>query len=251
MALFGKLFEKKECSICNGEIGLLGNRKLEDGNMCKHCAAKLSPWFDDRRHSTIAQIEEQLAYREENKAEVAAFNTTRVFGEWTKIYLDEDAGKFMVTAAGSPKEIEEENPDVVSYAKVTGCEVDIDENKRELTKADKDGKQVSYVPAKFEYGYNFYIVIRVSHPYFDEIRVKINNSSVDVMVTGAQQPTTSAKYQQYKQKCEEIKKILLEGRQERRAVAGPKTAVSCPNCGASTIPDAAGRCEYCGGSVKG
>ena len=41
MGLFGKLFEKKECAICGGEIGLLGNRKLEDGNMCKACAAKL------------------------------------------------------------------------------------------------------------------------------------------------------------------------------------------------------------------
>ena len=31
MALFGKLFEKKQCSICGSDIGLLGNRKLEDG----------------------------------------------------------------------------------------------------------------------------------------------------------------------------------------------------------------------------
>ena len=27
---------------------MLGNRKLEDGNLCKDCAKKLSPWFDDR-----------------------------------------------------------------------------------------------------------------------------------------------------------------------------------------------------------
>ena len=63
MGLFGKLFEKKECDICGGEIGLLGNKKLEDGNMCKTCARKLSPWFEDRKSSTIAQIKEQLAYR--------------------------------------------------------------------------------------------------------------------------------------------------------------------------------------------
>ena len=63
MGLFGKLFEKKECSVCGGEIGLLGNRKLEDGNLCKGCAAKLSPWFSDRRQSTVAEIQEQLAYR--------------------------------------------------------------------------------------------------------------------------------------------------------------------------------------------
>ena len=67
MGFFGKIFDKKECSVCGGEIGLLGNRKLEDGNLCKECAKKLSPWFDDRRHSTVEQIESQLKYREENQ----------------------------------------------------------------------------------------------------------------------------------------------------------------------------------------
>ena len=67
MGLFGKLFDKKQCSICGGDIGLLGNRKLEDGNMCKNCAAKLSPWFSDRRESTVDQINAQLEYREQNR----------------------------------------------------------------------------------------------------------------------------------------------------------------------------------------
>ena len=34
MGLFGKIFEKKICDICGGEIGMLGNRKLDDVNMC-------------------------------------------------------------------------------------------------------------------------------------------------------------------------------------------------------------------------
>ena len=50
------LFDKKYCDICGAKIGLLGNRKLEDGNLCKNCAAKLSPWFSDRRQSTVAEI---------------------------------------------------------------------------------------------------------------------------------------------------------------------------------------------------
>ena len=54
------LFGKKYCDICGAEIGLLGNRKLEDGNMCKSCAAKLSPFFSDRRSSTVAEIKENL-----------------------------------------------------------------------------------------------------------------------------------------------------------------------------------------------
>ena len=52
MGLFD-VFKKKECCICGNEVGLIGNRKLEDGNMCSKCAKQLSPWFDDRRHSTM------------------------------------------------------------------------------------------------------------------------------------------------------------------------------------------------------
>ena len=61
------LFDKKYCDICGEKIGLLGNRKLENGNLCKNCAKKLSPWFSDRRNSTVDEIKAQLAYREENQ----------------------------------------------------------------------------------------------------------------------------------------------------------------------------------------
>ncbi len=271
MGFFGKIFEKKECAICGGEIGLLGNRKLEDGNMCKNCAAKLSPWFDDRRNSTVAQIEEQLAYREDNKAQVAVFRTTRVFGECTKLYLDEDAKKFMVTSAGSPNDLTKANPDVLDFGDVTGCDLDINEHRREITRADKDGKQVSYNPPRYEYQYDFYIIIRVRNPYFDEIKFKINRDSVDLesqapqrmastgagrFVSGTTRsfnPEYSVEYREYKMMGEEIKETLLQVRQETRdaaaASAAPKAAVTCPYCGATTTPDASGRCEYCGGAV--
>ena len=93
MGLFGKLFEKKSCDICGGDIGLLGNRKLDDGNLCKNCANKLSPWFSERRSSTVAQIREQLDYREKNREEVAKFHTTLTLGDHTKILFDEDNRK--------------------------------------------------------------------------------------------------------------------------------------------------------------
>ena len=70
------LFDKKYCDICGEKIGLLGNRKLEDGNLCKDCAKKLSPWFSDRRNSTVSEIKEQLAYREKNRERAAQFRTT-------------------------------------------------------------------------------------------------------------------------------------------------------------------------------
>ena len=279
MGLFGKLFSKKECSVCGGEIGLLGNRKLEDGNLCKSCAAKLSPWFSDRRQSTVAEIQEQLAYREENQGKVAAFRTTRTLGEHIKVLLDEDAGLFMVTSA---KNLAEANPDVLSFSDVTGCRLDIDESKTEIEYRNAEGERQSFTPKRYAYSYDFYIVINVNNPYFNEIRFKLNSRSVDndaetlldeeearsprgsfrmggmrggSLTSNAEEVRASVEYRQYEAMGAEIKDALLQVRQQVRdevtAAAAPKAAVTCPFCGATTTPDASGCCEFCGGAVNG
>ena len=170
------LFDKKYCDICGEKIGLLGNRKLEDGNLCKNCAAKLSPWFTERKQSTVEEIKEQLAYREANKEAVAAFHTTRTLGKDIKVLLDEDNGKFMVTSA---RNIAEANPDVLSFGDVTGCDLDIEEGRTEIEYEDREGNRQSFNPRRYAYHYDFYMTIHVNHPYFDEIRFKLNDSSVD------------------------------------------------------------------------
>lgn len=280
MGIFGKLFDKKECAFCGGEIGLLGNRKLEDGNMCKDCAKKLSPWFSDRRNSTVAEIQEQLDYREANREKVASFRTTRTLGENTKVLLDEDAGTFMVTSA---RNLQEANPDVLAFADVTGCILDIDEDCTEVMREDRDGKEVSYNPPRYTYEYDFFITIQVRNPYFDEIRFKLNGSTVEIeqnagsrmgmgaprmggpgmnrmpggpgRMSGGVNPEHSIEYRRYKEMGEEIKAALLQIRQQTRdevvAAAAPKAAVTCPYCGATTTPDVSGCCEYCGGAVNG
>ena len=82
------LFDKKYCDVCGEKIGLLGNRKLDDGNLCKDCAKKLSPFFSERRHSTVDEIKQQLAYREQNKINLNSFNPNRILGEDYKVYVD-------------------------------------------------------------------------------------------------------------------------------------------------------------------
>ena len=253
------LFDKKYCDICGEKIGLLGNRKLENGNLCKNCARKLSPWFSDRRRSTVEEIKEQLAYREENKAKVSAFHTTRTLGTDMKVLLDEDAGKFMVTRA---RDLAEENPDVLDFADVTGCNLDIDESSTEIMREGADGKEVSYNPPRYEFSYDFYITIFVNNPYFDEIRFQVNSGSVDITpppmrpgMTSGCNPETNVEYRKNKELGEEIKQALTQVRQDVREkieqAAAPKAAVTCPYCGATTTPDASGRCEYCGGAVNG
>ena len=238
------LFEKKYCDVCGEKIGMLGNRKLDDGNLCKNCAKKLSPWFSDRRHSTVAEIKEQLAYREANKEEVAAFHTTRTLGMNTKIMLDEDAQRFMVTSA---RNIEDANPDVIGFSQVTGCNLDIDETRTELKRTLPDGKEVSYIPPRYEVEYDFDIIINVDSPWFDEIKFRLNNSRVNANSRG--------EYDNYRAMGEEIKAVLTQVRQDVRdaaaAASAPKMAVTCPYCGATTMPDANGRCEYCGGAING
>ena len=254
------LFDKKYCDICGEKIGLLGNRKLENGNLCKNCAKKLSPWFSDRRNSTVEEIKAQLAYREENRQKVAEFHTTRTLGTNTKVLLDEDAGKFMVTRA---RDLQEANPDVLDFSDVTGCNLDIDESSTELKREDKDGKEVSYNPPRYEYSYDFYITIFVNNPYFNEIRFQLNSSSVDITPPPAMRPGmttrcnpgTNVEYRNYKKLGEEIQQVLTQVRRDVREKAeqasAPKAAVTCPYCGATTTPDASGCCEYCGGAVNG
>ena len=82
------LFDKKYCDICGEKIGLLGNRKLEDGNLCKDCAGKLSPFFSDRRNSTVEEIKAQLAY--------AVIESTTWKEENEKFYYDtKTEGEFL------------------------------------------------------------------------------------------------------------------------------------------------------------
>lgn len=274
------LFDKKYCDICGEKIGLLGNRKLEDGNLCKNCARKLSPWFSDRRQSTVSEIREQLEYREANQEKVAAFHVTRTLGENTKVLLDEDAGLFMVTSA---RNLEEANPDVLSFSDVTGCQLDIEESKTEIEYKDAEGNTQSFSPRRYAYSYDFYIVIHVNNPYFNEIRFQLNSSSVDndeetlldgpdamrrsrgglrsrvsgmggSLVSNAEEVRASVEYRQYEAMGQEIRDALLQVRQQVRdeiaSAAAPKAAVTCPYCGATTTPDASGCCEYCGGAVR-
>ncbi len=242
MGLFGNLFEKKSCDICGGEIGLLGNRKLEDGNLCKNCAAKLSPWFSDRRWSTLEQIREQLAWREANKARVAEFNVTRTLGGNTKVQLDEDARRFLVTSSSRWRE---QNPDVLDFSQVTGCDTEVRETRTELKWEDKEGQRRSYDPPRYDIDYDVYLTIHVNVPYYDDMCFKINDGRIE--------ERDSVEYREAERVASEIRAALTEVRETTRQAAAdaaaPKAARTCPFCGATTTPDASGRCEYCGGAL--
>ena len=103
------LFDKKFCDICGDKIGFLGNRKLEDGNLCKSCAGKLSPFFRDRRRSTVEEIRAQLVYRAENAEKLKTFCPVLTFGTDEKIYIDTEYKRLIVTSA---EDWVSDNPDI-------------------------------------------------------------------------------------------------------------------------------------------
>ncbi len=259
MGLFD-VFKKKNCDLCNGEIGLLGNRKLEDGNCCKNCANKLSRWFDDRRHSTVAQIREQLAYRAENEVALKSFQATKVIGEENMVYIDEKTRRFFVARY---EDYMSENPDILSFDQVLSCKLDIDEYKKEIMREVEDAegntKQVSYTPKRFLYQYNFEMIIRVRSPYFDDMCFRLNDTTLELESGGPRglinfsapgiDPTRDINYRSYVSMGEEIIQILTGEPQAPAAAAAepaqePEKPKFCPNCGA---PANGGKfCEHCG-----
>ena len=67
-------------------------------------------------------------------------------------------------------------------------------------------------------------------------------------------PEDNAEYNGYLQEAYDIRDYLLGSRTSARETSAQRnisgTSVICPHCGASTVPDYYGRCEYCGSSVQ-
>lgn len=286
MGFLKNLFSKKNCDICGGEIGLLGNRKLEDGNCCKECARKLSPWFNDRKHSTIDEIKAQIEYREKNKEEVEKFNITRQIGTCMKLLVDENAGKFAVT---EKTDLIKANPDIIDISCVTSVNLDIEESEDEVYREteDQDGKTIRerHNPPRYKYSYNFEITISLNHPYINEIKYSLSDGYFHVrgrdirtgsfMGIGFTQDTgmlsdalssppsmddrrNNIDYIRYEEEAREIENILL------RRDAYPKEELAdkelnlrkedskhielCPWCGSEN--EGGSFCENCGGKLE-
>lgn len=274
------LFDKKYCDVCGEKISLLGNRKVDDGNLCKECAKKLSPWFSERRHSTIESIKEQLNYRMDNLIKTADFYTSRTIGEHYKLIIDDINHKFAVGTGEFPLST---NPDILDFSQAAGIDLKIDESRREI-KRTVDGRQESYNPPKYEYSYTFRATIHVTgNPYFDEMSFSISNGSVNTgehnMSEGFSTSGWSVvknyitapgidKYQKYINIGNEMKEAIEAMRTQGSAPAqqirqqmqpqqpqfqpqqqmqpqASMASVTCPYCGSAMTPTADGHCSVC------
>ena len=101
--------------------------------------------------------------------------------------------------------------------------------------------------SRIYYTYDFNFTVNVNSDWFSQITWKVNDSTVE--------GKTSMDFTNAQQEAEDIKNALLSLQQQVQENGGysvqPQQAVVCPYCGATTIPDANGCCEYCGSALGG
>lgn len=256
MGLFD-VFKKKECCICGNEVGLIGNRKLADGNMCSKCAKLLSPWFTERRESTVDEITLQLMYRKNNEKALEGFMESYSIGEYYKFHVEEVNGiptRFVVNESNDPRE---GNPDIIRFRDVVSCVTNVEERETEIKEKNSEGKMVSCNPPRFKHHYEFFVELSIrNNSYFDSIRFKLNSATVTIetvggtrsfgsaILSGARKGTIGAatdtvshsfsnnrehqRHQEFQRMCSRIEQIVEDGKRGAATVGQPAPTVPLP-----------------------
>lgn len=173
------LFDKKYCDFCGEKISFLGNRKVEDGNMCTDCAKKISPFMTDRRRTSVAEMKEHFQYREENKNRLSLLRDAQAIGEDSvKILISKRNGVFAITKTNAGN-LESANPDVINITDIKSIDVDKKEYKQEEFCKDSQGNRKSYNPRRFKIDYDYIVKINVQNKWFDDVSFKLNGNRVE------------------------------------------------------------------------
>lgn len=173
-------FDKKYCDFCGEKIGLLGDKKLRDGHMCKVCEKKISDYIRDRKEWSVDEMRMHLIDREQNYETLRNINLTNVLCSGrNRVYFDCEQGYFF--KCWTDRYLDE-NPDLIGFWHVTGCTTEIRESKSELTfeAEDKDHrkKNIKYEPAEYKYDYDFYVTVMLREFFVKSITIKVNDNDV-------------------------------------------------------------------------
>ena len=186
------LFKKEKCCLCGGKTGMF-DKKCESGKVCKECAGKMSPWFDDFKNSSAGALDAQRLGRECDLGAVQAkiYNFNKIFGEFGVILIDEKEKRFVAfpsTSNGlfgnqrkvkSIDDVIDLGPDIIRFEQVEDFEIDITETSRE-EKQTVNGQQVSYNPQHILYMETFTLRMKINHPYVKSIYIQLNDGAVQI-----------------------------------------------------------------------
>lgn len=174
---------KKNCAVCKDKASILTRIRLNDGFLCNDCAKKCSEHLDDYDEITAEDIRKHLEYRKKNKLSksLTEFKPTLTLGEYEILKIDEKHRTWLLDTG---KRLKNENPDIFYLSQITDV---LFVRKKELLnqyKENKDSKSklINFLNRKNRwplYGYWFYVVIKVNHPYFSEISMRVNKYIVN------------------------------------------------------------------------
>lgn len=275
MGIFN-IFDAKFCSFCGAQIPFMGNIKILDGNCCKQCASRLSPFFTKLKMSSVEQINHQLYYRNENYKKLQVFRTTKMMGENTKVLIDEEKMQFLVQLTSGYSNVQ---PDVIDFSSIMDCSIDIVESREEIKYKDSNGEVKSFNPKSYACSYDFFINIYVNIPYIEVICFKLNGKKVDNdaetliefeggflgkiadslfsnrsngnKTTNADEVRSSTEYLKYDQMATYIKSTMLYCRKlYADYIKVQRQKVVCPWCGVTVINTDTGLCPCCSGLLN-
>lgn len=174
---------KKNCAVCKDKASILTRIRLNDGFLCSDCAKKCSEHLDDYDEITAEEIKKHLVYRKRNKNSqmLNEFKATKTLGDYEILKIDE---KHQTWLLDTGKRLKNENPDVFYLSQITDV---VFERKKELLNQYDESKKsknsfIQFLNRKNRwplYGYWFYVIIKVNHPCFSEINMRINKYIVN------------------------------------------------------------------------
>ena len=169
------LFGKKVCGICGKELGLLGHKKLNDGDICKECLSYASPWLTGRRGLTIADMQAHLDYRRLNQDNLQYFKESdRAVADNMVVSVDA-TNKCLImahNAAGLRA-----NPDIIYLDQITGVTAEIRENFSHIHREHPEPHEEE------NYDYYFQVHMYLTHEWIPEISMSVNTFSIDARET--------------------------------------------------------------------
>lgn len=169
---------KKSCAVCGRKASIWTRIRIKDGFLCSACCKKCSEHLEHFHRFSSADIKEHLKYREENKHSdrLKNFSPTISLGEYEILRIDEKNGSWLLK---TEKRFNNENPDIFKLSQIT--DVEFIRKKECLNRFDSDtvsrrkNKRFKSKKNRFPvYGYWFYVVIKINHPCFKKIDMRIN-----------------------------------------------------------------------------
>lgn len=168
---------QKFCLICGKPIGFFSKVKLSNGLCCQECLkARLPIKTPSPNLLSVNQLTQQIEYSKKNRETLMALSVSKIFGDATKIYIDEKKKSFFIS---NKSNYTIDNPFVFSFDDIVSCEFEITESKTEIRYKNSSNEIKSFNPPTYAHSYNFFIEMNLKNEYSSHVNIALNLRPID------------------------------------------------------------------------